>query len=165
MWVIPALSVEGYVNFARHNADGADLNRDGLTLTQPESRALINLTAEVQPVLSVHAHSPYGWVGFFGSSGDQDRDPAGAPLSHPIASQIASSVGWKLYGAGSKPADQALLWQGQRAVAPGTESVLIEFAPTSRAEAPTIFPRARIEPFWWVTVQSHVILDVLEQYL
>ena len=165
MWLIPALNVDGYVNFTRNNANDVDLNRDGLSLGQPESQALIEFTADVQPVLSVHAHSPYGWVGFFGSSGGPASKAVGAPLSYPIASQIASSVGWPVYGAGQRPTDQALLWQGQRIVAPSTESILIEFAPTSSDEAPTIRSRAHIEPFWWVTVQSHMILDVLEQHL
>ncbi len=165
VWVIPALNVDGYVNFTRNNANAVDLNRDGLSLTQPESQALIEFTAEVQPALSVHAHSPYGWVGFFGFSGGPASKAVGAPVSYPIAAQIASSVGWPIYGAGQRPTDQALLWQGQRAVAPSTESILIEFAPTTSEEAPTIRSRAQIEPFWWVSVQSHAILDVLEQHL
>jgi hypothetical protein len=165
VWVIPALNVDGYVGFTRNNANGVDLNRDGLLLTQPESQALITFTGEVQPVLSVHAHSPYGWIGFFGSSDGSARTPAGAPLSFPIASQIAARVGWPLYGAGERPADQAFLWQGQRAVVPGTESILIEFAPASSLEAPIVRSRALIEPFWWVAVQSYAILDVLDEHL
>lgn len=68
IWLIPSLNPDGAASGSRLNAIGIDLNADGWTRSQPETRALMALTAQVHPALTVHVHSPNGGTGWFGDA-------------------------------------------------------------------------------------------------
>jgi protein MpaA len=128
IWLIPTLNPDGLVRHTRRNANGVDLNRDGFTKTQPETRALLNFTKRVKPVLTVHLHSPYAWVGSHNG-----------PLAFRVADKLSRAVGWGYpsnSGENEKYAE-AFLWQGQAKVLPGHQTVLIEFPALSKREAAT----------------------------
>lgn len=127
LWLIPTLNPDGLMLFVRGDSNRRDLNRDGHTKLAPETRALLNFTAEVKPSLSLHLHSPYRWVG-------QYNGGAAAKLS----AEIARRAGWggALYAGGNLPNNKAFLWEGQHKVLPGHQSVLIEFPAISKREAP-----------------------------
>ncbi len=61
LYVIPSVNPDGNEAGKRANANGADLNRDHLLLTQPEVRALHAVFARVQPevTLDVHEYSAF----------------------------------------------------------------------------------------------------------
>lgn len=56
LWAIPMLNPDGAESGRRANGAGADLNRDHLTLSQPETRALHALARQVRPHLSIDCH-------------------------------------------------------------------------------------------------------------
>jgi len=64
--LIPQVNPDGSEMNRRRNSDGADLNRNHLTLTEPETQALHNLfdTYLFEVTMDVHEYSPYGeeWV-------------------------------------------------------------------------------------------------------
>ncbi len=59
--IIPSVNPDGNESGKRVNANGADLNRDHLLLSQPEVRALHSTFTRLQPevALDVHEYSPY----------------------------------------------------------------------------------------------------------
>jgi len=61
LYVIPSVNPDGNESGKRANANGADLNRNHLLLTQPEVRALHAVFARVQPevALDVHEYSAF----------------------------------------------------------------------------------------------------------
>jgi hypothetical protein len=128
IWLIPTLNPDGLVKHTRTNVNGVDLNRDGFTKSQPETRALLNFTKRVKPVLTVHLHSPYAWVGSHNG-----------PLAFRVADKLSRAVGWG-YPSNSgenEKYSEAFLWQGQAKVLPGHQTVLIEFPAISKKEATT----------------------------
>jgi hypothetical protein len=64
--LIPQVNPDGSEMNRRRNSDGADLNRNHLTLTEPETQALHKLfdTYLFEVTMDVHEYSPYGeeWV-------------------------------------------------------------------------------------------------------
>jgi hypothetical protein len=61
LFVIPSVNPDGNESGKRGNANGADLNRDHLLLTQPEVRALHDVFSRVNPevTLDVHEYSAF----------------------------------------------------------------------------------------------------------
>ncbi len=56
LWVMPMVNPDGAEAGTRRNAAGADLNRDHVTLFQPETQALHRVARRVKPHLAVDAH-------------------------------------------------------------------------------------------------------------
>lgn len=56
LWVMPMVNPDGAVAGTRRNSAGADLNRDHVTLFQPETEALHRVARRVRPHLAVDAH-------------------------------------------------------------------------------------------------------------
>lgn len=127
IWLVPTVNPDGLAAHTRLTADGTDPNRDGFTLTTPEARSVMSFTAEVQPVLTVHVHSPYRWVGAHNG-----------PLATQAATAMSEAAGWgPARNAGRvRNGDQAFLWEGQERVIPGHQSVLVEFPAVSPEESP-----------------------------
>jgi hypothetical protein len=122
-WLIPTLNPDGYVRFSRKNAAGVDLNADGYWMSQPETVALTQFTTLVQPVVTIHVHSPNGFVGWHGDG--------------TVALAVAAATGLRFTAAGTRSGSNWFLWQGQREVWPGGGAVLIELNPLVDWEAPT----------------------------
>ena len=126
LWLIPTLNPEGHFLGTRTNASGIDLNRDGLTQSAPETRALMAFTQRVKPDLTIYLHSPLNWIGYFNGS-----------VAMTVGSQLVSALGMDaLFTAGTNPPESAFLWQGQANVLPGHQSILIELPSISSKEAP-----------------------------
>jgi hypothetical protein len=66
--LVPQVNPDGSEVNRRRNSDGADLNRNHLILTEPETRALHKLfdTYLFEVTMDVHEYSPYGeeWVSY-----------------------------------------------------------------------------------------------------
>lgn len=56
LYLIPQLNPDGSLAHSRENANGIDLNRDFLELSQPESRVLNDVYDEIQPNLCLNLH-------------------------------------------------------------------------------------------------------------
>lgn len=56
LWVMPMMNPDGAEAGTRRNSAGADLNRDHVTLFQPETEALHRVARRVKPHLAVDAH-------------------------------------------------------------------------------------------------------------
>jgi len=56
LWVMPMMNPDGAEAGTRRNSSGADLNRDHVTLFQPETEALHRVARRVRPHLAVDAH-------------------------------------------------------------------------------------------------------------
>jgi len=56
LWILPMMNPDGAEAGKRRNAAGADLNRDHVTLFQPETEALHRVARRVRPHLAVDAH-------------------------------------------------------------------------------------------------------------
>lgn len=127
IWLVPTVNPDGLAGHHRRTATDVDPNRDGFDLATPEAQAVMAVTAAVQPVLTVHLHSPYKWVGAHNG-----------PLAIRVATAMSDAAGWGLprnagrVGKGT----QAFLWEGQELVLPGAQSVLVEFPAIADAEAP-----------------------------
>jgi hypothetical protein len=128
VWLVASLNPDGFARHTRKNANRVDLNRDGLSRTAPETEALLQFTAEVQPVLSVHVHTPLAWVG-------SHNGGVGAQVAERI-SELSGLPGGR--GAGS---GKGFLWEGQDRVLAGHPSVLVELPAMSRSEARAVFER------------------------
>ena len=154
LWLIPTLNPEGHFLGRRTNGSGVDLNRDGLAQSAPETQALMALTEIVNPDLTVYLHSPLNWIGYFNGS-----------LAQKFGSQLVSALGMDvLYTSGSNPPETAFLWQGQNAVVPGQQSVLIEMPSISIKEAPAA-PNRSPESFSTVekvSVFASIVRDTLD---
>jgi hypothetical protein len=66
VWVMPRVNPDGGEAGTRRNGAGADLNRDHMTLDQPETQALHRLARRVRPDVAVDCHE-------FGRDGDDWR--------------------------------------------------------------------------------------------
>lgn len=55
-YIIPVLNPDGAVRYTRENANGVDLNRDFINLSQPESVALMNLFDQIKPDFCFNMH-------------------------------------------------------------------------------------------------------------
>jgi len=56
LWIIPMVNPDGAVADQRRNGQGADLNRDHILLSQPETRAVHKLFRKVEPHIFVDCH-------------------------------------------------------------------------------------------------------------
>ena len=152
IWLIPTLNPDGLDAHTRRTALDLDPNRDGFDLATPEAQALMAETQRVQPVLSLHLHSPYRWVGAHNG-----------PLAGAVAAAMSASVGWgPPYNAGRvKNGTLAFLWEGQELVIPGHQSVLVEFpamAPGESPNPPDLTQRRETNPVdvRWIARQMRV---------
>jgi hypothetical protein len=124
-WIIPTLNPDGLARHSRRNANNIDLNRDGIHRRATETRTLLAFTKKHRPILSIHLHSPGGWIGHFNGT-----------LSRNICMRMSKLSGMQCRGAGrSKEINSAFLWEGQAKVLPGHQSVLIELPRVSSREA------------------------------
>lgn len=168
VWLIPTLDPDGYAWYSRYNITGRDLNTDGWTVSQPETRALMAFTAKVRPVLTVHVHSPNGQIGWYGLGSYVPDDPgrSGAVLSGQIAQYVAARSGLEMAGAGSR-SDRSrwLLWQGQRLVHPTGDSLLVEVHAVADSEVPFARPRPATQPVAVVDAECQLVLAALDRYL
>jgi hypothetical protein len=151
VWIIPTLNPDGYVAFTRDNANGVNLNRDGLRESQPESRALFGLLDTVHADLVVHGHSPYREAMHFG--GDQAR---------ALAWHVAQRTGWGFAYAGDLPPDRAYLWQGQERHGSSPNALLLEFAAMTPDEAGTIGRRVDLD-LLDAQYAAAVVVDLLHE--
>jgi hypothetical protein len=127
IWLAPTVNPDGLAGFHRATALDVDPNRDGFDLVTPEAQAVMRFTEEVQPLLTLHIHSPYKWVGAHNG-----------PLATQVANAMSQAAGWgPARNAGRvRNGTKAFLWQGQELVIPGHQSVLVEFPAISPLEAP-----------------------------
>lgn len=127
LWIIPTLNPDGLMLFTRFDSKGRDLNRDGYRRQAPETRALLKFTATVKPALSLHLHSPYGWIGQY-NGGSAAR----------FSAEVTRRARWGnvRYAGGGLPNGMAFLWEGQNKVLAEHPSVLVEFPAISKLEAP-----------------------------
>jgi len=127
IWLVATANPDGLAAHTRRTAQGIDLNRDGFRWETPEAQAVMDLTAQVRPVLTIHVHSPYEWIGAHNGG-----------LARDVAQAMNDAVGFRgVYNAGTVDnGDLAFLWEGQELVLPGHPSVLIEFPAVADAESP-----------------------------
>ena len=155
LWLIPTLNPDGHFLGTRTNGSAIDLNRDGLTQSAPETKALMAFTRLVAPDLTVYLHSPLNWIGYFNGS-----------LAQRVGSQLVSALGMDvLYTSGTNPPESAFLWQGQNTVVPGQQSILIEMPSISTKEAPAS-PNRSSESFSTVqkvSVFASIVRDTLDE--
>lgn len=159
LWLIPTLNPDGLASFDRRNHEGIDLNRDGGRLQSIEMNLLLDFVREVQPVLTIHLHSPLGFVGTFNGA-------ANGGVADRVALEISRQVGWgELNSAGTNTEAEGLFaWQAIDRVLPGTPSILIELPSVSFDEAPGAPNRTQrsygnVET---ARIFARVIRDVLE---
>ena len=157
IWLIPTLNPDGYAAYSRQNANGVDLNADGGAVSQPETQALFNIIAAVRPALTLHIHSPNGFVGAY---------PTGAQLATQLCLSISDlpSMRCASGGAGTRTErSRWFLWQGLQAF--GGESLLVELRAVSDAEVPTAQPRPPTMSIGSVRSDAVRILAILEAHL
>ena len=134
----------------RRNANDVDLNADGGSLSQPESRALMTFTALVRPALTIHAHSPNGFVGWYGPS-----------PSTAVARAISTATGMRSAYAGQRPdRSRWFLWQGQSSVYVHP-IVLVEFFAVSNSEVPNANPRPSTQTVQAVSTHAARLLGAI----
>jgi len=92
LYIIPSVNPDGNESGKRANANGADLNRDHLLLTQPEVRAVHDVFAQVHPevTLDVHEYSAFRkefrMAGYVQTTDEQ----FGAPTNLNVAPAISA---------------------------------------------------------------------------
>jgi len=127
IYLVPTLNPDGLKELERRSS-GIDLNRDGFKLVSLEARALMDFTASRDLFLTIHLHSPNGWVGYHGT----DR---AISLAKELSGSMA--LGY-LRSAGS---GRGFLWEGQAKRVEGHESVLVELPAVFSQEAPFALER------------------------
>ncbi len=127
IWLVPTVNPDGLAAHTRRTADDVDPNRDGFRLATPEARAVMNATELFQPVLTIHVHSPYQWIGAHNGG-----------IATKVAQAMSDAVGWGPINNAGRVNDgvRAFLWEGQERVIAGHPSVLIEFPAVADAESP-----------------------------
>jgi len=152
IWIVPTVNPDGLAAHSRRTATNTDPNRDGFDLTTPEATAVMNFTAALQPILTVHLHSPYKWVGQHNGAWE-------------VATAMSVAAGWPgPHNAGRvESGTLAFLWEGQERVIPGHQSVLVEFPSISPLEAPDVpDPAQRVEgTVGEVTIAAVLMRDAL----
>lgn len=127
IWLVPTMNPDGLAAHTRRTAGDVDPNRDGFRLETPEARAVMEATERFQPVLTIHVHSPYQWIGAHNGG-----------IATRVAQAMSNAVGWgAINNAGRvNSGDRAFLWEGQELLIAGHPSVLIEFPAVADAESP-----------------------------
>jgi hypothetical protein len=129
VYLLPTLNPDGLKELERRSS-GVDLNRDGFNLVSPEARALMDFTASRDLFLTIHVHSPNGWVGYHGTNRASD-----------LARVLSDSMGQSfLRSAGS---GRGFLWEGQSKRVEGHESVLVELPAVFSQEASSALERVQ----------------------
>ena len=129
VYLLPTLNPDGLKELDRRSS-GIDLNRDGFNLVSPETRALMDFTASRDLFLTIHVHSPNGWVGYHGTNRASD-----------LARVLSDSMGQSfLRSAGS---GRGFLWEGQAKRVEGHESVLVELPAVFAQEASSALERVQ----------------------
>jgi len=155
IWLIPTLNPDGYANYDRRNANDVDLNADGGRVSQPETAALFGFLAAIRPALTVHVHSPNGFIGAYPT-----QSVLADALCHSLEARIGSrcSAG----GAGTRGERSRLfLWQGHEAFT--AQSLLIELHAVANTEVTTARPRPQPRSVDAVRLDSRVIIGLLDQ--
>jgi hypothetical protein len=168
VWLIPTLNPDGHATYSRYNANRIDLNKDGGLQSQPETQALMTFTAAIRPTVTVHVHSPNGQVGWYGTRPHRPKDPlgSGAPITDRLTRLIGARTGLVVDGAGARTSPAAwFLWQGQRAVWPGGESLLVELHAVAPNEVPFARPRPPHRSIDEVRAQARAVVDALDVVL
>ena len=150
IYLIPTINPDGLKTLDRR-ASGVDLNRDGLELSAPEARALMDFTSSRELFLTIHLHSPNGWVGYYGT----DR---AVPLANALSNSMA--LGY-LRSAGS---GRGFLWEGQAKRMPGHQSVLVELPAVFTQEAPSAPERVQLG-FREVSIMVERMTKALFEYM
>ena len=97
VWIMPQVNPDGAEADTRRNAAGADLNRDHITLEQPETQALYRVVQRVRPDLAVDCHEftrdgderrARGWIAW----PDITMDGLNNPLFDPAV--VAAAQRW-----------------------------------------------------------------------
>jgi hypothetical protein len=155
IWLIPTINPDGYAAHTRQNANKVDLNADGGAFSQPETRALRDFIALVEPVLTIHIHSPNGFVGTWPSRP--------ATSAHGICRSIAVDAGLRCAGSSGSRSERSrwFVWQGLQDL--GGESLLIELHAVSDAEVPFARPRPATSSVGAISTEVEQILAVLER--
>ncbi|MEY4175931.1 MAG: hypothetical protein RI900_3096 [Actinomycetota bacterium] len=127
IWLVPTMNPDGLAAHTRLTAQGIDPNRDGFRLETPEAQSVMAFTSSLRPVLTLHLHSPYRWVGAHNEG-----------IARTVAQAMSDAVGWGVaYNAGRvRDGDLAFLWEGQERMVEGHPSVLVEFPAVAEAESP-----------------------------
>lgn len=127
IWLVATINPDGLAAHTRRTAEDVDPNRDGFRLATPEARAVMLATERYQPMLTIHVHSPYQWIGAHNGG-----------LAREVAQAMSDAVGWgPTPNAGRvEDGDLAFLWEGQELVIPGHPSVLIEFPAIAEGDSP-----------------------------
>ena len=127
IWLVPTINPDGLAAHTRLTAQGIDPNRDGFRLETPEAQAVMMFTAAISPVLTLHLHSPYGWVGSHNGG-----------IARTVAQAMSDAAGWgTAFNAGRvHSGDLAFLWEGEERVIADHPSVLVEFPAVADAESP-----------------------------
>lgn len=154
IWLIPTLNPDGHASYERRNAAGVDLNADGGRFSQPETVALRDFVASVRPPLTVHVHSPNGFVGAY---------PSGAPIATGLCWRLGDATSLRCSGAGAgfrSDRSRWFLWQGLRPL--GGETLLIELLAVSDSEVPGARPRPATRSVEAVDRDVAAIVDALD---
>jgi hypothetical protein len=96
--VVPRANPDGAETFRRTTANGADMNRDHLTLGLPETRALRRLLAVLPPDLLIDAHEMMAvgrWMAKFGAL--QGPDMTVLYATHPMVDPALSGLAQERY--------------------------------------------------------------------
>lgn len=92
LWIIPQQNPDGGKRDERRNGNGVDLNRDHVTLTQPENRALHKLFFQFMPhvTVDIHEYNPYqrSWAEFGGYKNFDVQ--VGVPTNYNVLNEIKS---------------------------------------------------------------------------
>jgi len=110
LWLVPNVNPDGYRTRTRANANGADLNRDFLARTQPETRAVTALIRRLHPRVTIWFHQHQNLVRAWG------RSIATARRYARLARMRFAALRW--------PNGSAANWQNR--AFPGTSSFVVE---------------------------------------
>lgn len=113
--ILPSPNPDGLALGYRRNAHTVDLNRDGVTRREPETVALLDFTARLQPIASVHLHSPLRTTGGQGGPGE---------VGEAMAQLVADRTGLVMLP--SMGRQSYYLWNAQALLVPGMAAVLVE---------------------------------------
>ena len=139
--VIPNANPDGIVDSSRRNANGVDLNRDMMGLTQPETRALTVALGEVDPVLVVDLHEFYR----IDLDSNQVEVAHGAPMAaHPSVRDDTAALRDLLIGDAQAAGWRAGVWGST----------------TSEGEVPRLRASSALRHAMSILVESHRMQDL-----